>query len=29
MRIKQVQNGKWQVVWPTAYAETGTKLVVK
>jgi ABC-type branched-subunit amino acid transport system substrate-binding protein len=29
MRIKQVQNGKWQVVWPTAYAEAGTKLIVK
>jgi ABC-type branched-subunit amino acid transport system substrate-binding protein len=29
MRIKQVQNGKWQVVWPTAYAEVGTKMIVK
>jgi ABC-type branched-subunit amino acid transport system substrate-binding protein len=29
MRIKQVQNGKWQVIWPTAYAETGTKLIIK
>ena len=27
MRIKQVQNGKWQVVWPREYAAPGTKLI--
>ena len=26
MKIKQVQNGKWQVVWPTQFAAPGTKL---
>jgi branched-chain amino acid transport system substrate-binding protein len=26
MRIKQVQNGKWTVVWRTSFAVAGTKL---
>ena len=26
MKIKQVQNGKWVVVWPTSYAAPGAKL---
>jgi branched-chain amino acid transport system substrate-binding protein len=26
MRVKQVQNGKWVVVWPTAFAAPGAKL---
>ncbi len=26
-RVKQVQNGKWQVVWPREYAAPGTKLM--
>src|SRR5262245_51418509 len=26
MRIKQVQNGKWTVVWPSSFAVGGTKL---
>lgn len=26
-RVKQVQNGKWQVVWPREYAAPGTKLI--
>ncbi len=26
MRIKQVQDGKWTVVWPTSFAVAGTKL---
>ena len=25
MKIKQVQNGKWQVVWPQQFAAPGTK----
>ena len=29
MKIKQVQNGKWQVVWPAQYAAPGAKLQVK
>jgi ABC-type branched-subunit amino acid transport system substrate-binding protein len=29
MRVKQVQNGKWAVVWPTAYAAPGTKLMTR
>jgi ABC-type branched-subunit amino acid transport system substrate-binding protein len=29
MRIKQVQDGKWQVVWPIAFSAPGTKLVTK
>jgi ABC-type branched-subunit amino acid transport system substrate-binding protein len=29
MRIKQVQSGKWQVVWPPAYAAPGAKLQTK
>jgi ABC-type branched-subunit amino acid transport system substrate-binding protein len=28
MKIKQVQNGKWVVVWPTSYAPAGVKLMV-
>ena len=28
MRVKQVQNGKWVVVWPTAVAAPGAKLIV-
>jgi len=26
-RVKQVQNGKWQVVWPREFAAPGTKLI--
>ena len=26
-RVKQVQNGKWQVVWPREFAAPGTKLM--
>jgi len=26
MKLKQVQNGKWQVVWPTQFAAPGVKL---
>jgi branched-chain amino acid transport system substrate-binding protein len=26
MRIKQVQNGRWTVVWPAAYTSGGAKL---
>ena len=26
MRIKQVQGGKWTVVWPSSFAVGGTKL---
>jgi ABC-type branched-subunit amino acid transport system substrate-binding protein len=29
MKIKQVQNGKWQVVWPTQSAAPGTKMMIK
>jgi ABC-type branched-subunit amino acid transport system substrate-binding protein len=29
MRVKQVQNGKWAVVWPAAYAAPGTKLIAR
>jgi hypothetical protein len=29
MRIKQVQNGKWVVVWPTSYAPPGVRLQVQ
>jgi ABC-type branched-subunit amino acid transport system substrate-binding protein len=29
MKIKQVQNGKWQVVWPTQFAAPGTRLQLK
>ena len=25
MRIKQVQDGKWVVVWPKAYAAAGAR----
>ena len=28
-KIKQVQNGKWQVVFPTEFAAPGAKLVIK
>ncbi len=28
MKIKQVQNGKWVVVWPTSYAPAGTKILM-
>jgi len=28
MRIKQIQNGKWLVVWPTEFAAPGAKLIV-
>jgi len=28
MRIKQVQNGKWVVVWPKVWAAPGAKLIV-
>ncbi len=28
MKIKQVQNGKWNVVWPTQFAAPGAKLQV-
>jgi branched-chain amino acid transport system substrate-binding protein len=26
MKIKQVQNGSWKVVWPTAFASPGAAL---
>jgi branched-chain amino acid transport system substrate-binding protein len=29
MRIKQVQNGKWVVVWPKEYAAPGATLVAQ
>ena len=29
MKIKQVQNGKWQVVWPQQFAASGTRLQIK
>ena len=29
MKIKQVQNGKWQVVWPQQFAAPGTRLQLK
>lgn len=29
MKIKQVQNGKWQMVWPVQYAAPGTRLQVR
>ena len=29
MKIKQVQNGKWQVVWPSKYVAPGVKLQTK
>ena len=29
MKIKQVQNGKWVVVWPQNFAPPGTKMLVK
>jgi ABC-type branched-subunit amino acid transport system substrate-binding protein len=29
MKIKQVQNGKWVVVWPQSYAPAGAKLQVQ
>ena len=29
MKIKQVQNGKWVVVWPQSYAPAGVKLQVQ
>jgi len=29
MKIKQVQNGKWQMVWPTQFAAPGAKLQVR
>ena len=29
MKIKQVQGGKWQVVWPTQFAAPGTRLQIK
>ncbi len=29
MKVKQVQNGKWQVVWPTQFAAPGVKLQVR
>lgn len=29
MKIKQVQNGKWQVVWPQQFAAPGVKLQMK
>jgi branched-chain amino acid transport system substrate-binding protein len=29
MRVKQVQDGKWVVVWPTAFAAPGAKLRVQ
>ena len=28
MKIKQVQNGKWVVVWPASYAPAGTKILM-
>ncbi len=29
MKLKQVQNGKWAVVYPTQFAPPGAKLQVK
>jgi ABC-type branched-subunit amino acid transport system substrate-binding protein len=29
MKLKQVQNGKWNVVWPTQFAAPGAKLQVQ
>ena len=29
MKVKQVQNGKWVVVWPQSYAPAGAKLQVQ
>lgn len=29
MRVKQVQNGKWVVIWPTQFAAPGAKLQVQ
>ncbi len=29
MKVKQVQNGKWNVVWPTQFAAPGAKLQVQ
>jgi branched-chain amino acid transport system substrate-binding protein len=29
MKVKQVQNGKWQMVWPAQYAAPGAKLQVR
>jgi ABC-type branched-subunit amino acid transport system substrate-binding protein len=29
MKVKQVQNGKWNVVWPAQFAAPGAKLQVK
>lgn len=29
MKVKQVQNGKWNVVWPTPFAAPGAKLQVQ
>ncbi len=26
MKIKQVQNGAWKVIWPTSYASPGASL---
>ena len=28
-KLKQVQNGKWQVAWPTEFAAPGAKLQVR
>ena len=28
MKVKQVQNGKWKVIWPTQFAAPGAKLQV-
>ena len=27
MRVKQVQNGRWVIVWPKAYAAPGAALI--
>jgi branched-chain amino acid transport system substrate-binding protein len=29
LRLKQVQNGKWVIVWPRQYAPPGTQIIVK
>jgi ABC-type branched-subunit amino acid transport system substrate-binding protein len=29
MKVKQVQNGKWNVVWPKQFAAPGAKLIVQ
>lgn len=29
MKVKQVQNGKWQIVWPAQFAAPGAKLQVR